>query len=58
MMDRYLSDFDGPFYKTYRKKLIPFALRFYSMLDPKSIEFLHEHLKFFKPSYNSKLITD
>lgn len=53
MMDRYLAEFDGPLYKTYRKKLIPFAIKFYSDLNEKSTEFLNNHLKLFKPNYNS-----
>lgn len=54
IMDRYLADFDAPEFKTYRKKLIPFAIKFYSKLNDKSVEFLKEHLKYFKPYYNSK----
>jgi hypothetical protein len=56
MMDRYLMEFDGPHFKIYRNKLIPFAMKFYKMQTKKSIEYLSEHLKFFKSSYNSKLI--
>lgn len=56
IMDRYLTDFDGPLFKTYRKKLIPFALMFYNKLDQKAVDFLKEHLAYFKPYYNSKSI--
>lgn len=55
-MDRYLADFDGPLFKTYRTKLIPFALKFYNKLSKNSIELLKEHLAYFKPHYNSMLI--
>ena len=58
IMDRYLADFDGPLFKTYRTKLIPFATMFYNKLNKKSVEFLKEHLQYFKPYYNSKSITD
>jgi hypothetical protein len=56
-MDRYLADFDGPLFKTYRKKLIPFATMFYDKLDENAVNFLKEHLQYFKPYYNSKPIT-
>jgi hypothetical protein len=55
-MDRYYSEFDGPICKKYRKRLIPFALRFYKELTQQEVDFLKINLDQLKPHYGSKII--
>jgi len=44
IMERYYSEFDGPLFKKYRKRLIPFALRFYKELQQSEVDYLKTNL--------------
>lgn len=52
-MERYYLDFKGPKFNSYRKHLIPFALKFYKALTQEGLEFLKITLNYLKPYYNS-----
>jgi hypothetical protein len=54
IMERYYSEFDGPLFNNYRKRLIPFATKFYRELTQSDIKYLKTNLKELKPYYGSK----
>ncbi len=55
MMERYYLEFESPLYKRYKKQLIPFALRFYKILNKSSLDYIKVYVDLMKPYYNSKL---
>jgi hypothetical protein len=44
IMERYYSEFDGPLFKNYKKRLIPFATKFYKELTHQDIKYLKTNL--------------
>ena len=52
MMERYYLEFESPLYKRYKKQLIPFAIRFYKILNKSNLDYIGLYVNHMKASYN------